>query len=61
MQIKMKNWKTTVSGAVVMAAFVVKTVYPEYAPVWDAALALGAAGIGLFAKDNDVTGGTIQQ
>jgi hypothetical protein len=61
MQIKTKNWKTTASGVVVMAALVVKTAFPEYAPVCDAVLALGAAGVGLFAKDSNVTGGTVQQ
>lgn len=61
MKFNLKNWKTTVSGLVVAAAYVVKITNPEYAPVCDAVLAAGAAGVGIFAKDNNVTGGEVVQ
>jgi hypothetical protein len=61
MKINIANWKTTVSGLVIVAAYVVKVTNPEYALACDAVLAAGAAGVGIFAKDNDVTGGTVKQ
>ncbi len=61
MNIKVKNWKTLLSATVLTAAYVVKLTNPEYAIACDAVFAAGAAGIGIFAKDNDVTGGTVQQ
>lgn len=61
MKLKVKNWKTTLSAVVLTAAFVAKQTNPEYALLCDAVFAAGAAGVGIFAKDNNVTGGEVQQ
>ena len=52
MKINLKNWKTTLSGLIMTAAFVGRATNPEYAVICDAVLAAGAAGVGIFAKDD---------
>lgn len=61
MKLNIKNWKTTVAGLLITAAYVVKVTNPEYALLCDGVIAAGAAGVGIFAKDSNVTGGTVQQ
>lgn len=55
----MKNWKTTVCGLVAAIALALQA-----ADLTDWKTILGivsVAAIGYFAKDNNVTGGTVQQ
>lgn len=56
-----KNWKTTLAGAIVLLtgiAVTMKWITPEVA----AAIGTIATSIGLaVAKDGNVTGGTVQQ
>lgn len=58
----MKNWKTTYAGLAAMLIPLLNQLVPVLPPQW-AAIASGiAAGIGLlFAKDMNVTGGTVKQ
>lgn len=56
----MKNWKTTASG--IMAAL--GMIFPLFgipAEVGNAVSTLGLFLIGLFAKDSNVTGGSVSQ
>lgn len=56
------NWKTTVAGAAVIAlAFVDSAVFdiPGFSIGMSEAVAIGLGLI--FAKDGDVTGGTVRQ
>ena len=64
------SWKTTVSAAVSAAGmfiiFASAAPYNVHFPVWISALAAfmalgGLAGLGINAKDSQVTGGTIVQ
>lgn len=63
----LKNWKTTVSALIPLVAYGL-----QYAGVWPAAIPLppldqvwpiilSILGIGVTAKDSNVTGGTTQQ
>lgn len=61
MTINVKNWKTTLSAVILTAAYVAKITNPEYAILCDAVFAAGVAGVGIFAKDSNVTGGTTAQ
>ena len=61
----MKNWKTTLIGLLPALAALSMQVYylydgnPSTNPDWSVVLAaLGLGGLGVFAKDRDVTGGT---
>ena len=54
---QMKNWRTTVAGLV--AAFL--QLYAGGMNLKSAAAAAGLAALGAFAKDHNVTGGSIQQ
>jgi hypothetical protein len=57
----MKNWKTTVSGiiaAVVLAIHEFNEPNPSVEKLVGAGL---IAALGYYAKDHDVTGGTIKQ
>lgn len=56
----MKNWKTTVSG-VIAAAGQLLPLLGIPAEVGQAISVVGLFLIGLFAKDNNVTGGTVNQ
>ncbi len=58
----MKNWKTTMSALVVTVGMILKLFkidLPE--EVANSLITIGVFLMGLFAKDNNVTGGTIQQ
>lgn len=56
----MKNWRTTLSGVSSIIAGV--TLYVNNPEQIEEAFALVSIGIGLiFAKDNNVTGGTVAQ
>jgi hypothetical protein len=58
----MKNWKTTLFGGSAGAAQLAKGfVNPKYHGILDASSGLLLALMGAFAKDNNVTGGTVQQ
>lgn len=56
----MKNWKTTLSG-ILAAAGQITPLFGVPAPVGQAISVLGLFLIGLFAKDSNVTGGTVRQ
>jgi hypothetical protein len=61
----MKNWKTSVISIITaLLAFV--AFDPQWFPLWMVSVAKfaalgGLAGLGLLAKDSNVTGGTISQ
>lgn len=58
----MKNWKTTLVGVGGAIAYLVyKFVSTHSITGEDITLALTLAGVGLSAKDNNVTGGTTKQ
>ncbi len=58
--LQMKNWKTTLAGVAALLAVAAKVVNGHFDPALDGAAVM--AGIGLiFAKDSNVTGGTVQQ
>jgi hypothetical protein len=63
----LKNWKTTVSALIPLAAYAL-----NYAGVWPSVIPLppidqvwpfivSILGIGVYAKDSNVTGGSIHQ
>lgn len=58
----MKSWKTTISG-VIGAALIIGYKIFSHQPVTieDIGMAAGILGIGVAAKDNNVTGGTKPQ
>ena len=51
----MKSWKTTVSGAVAaLGTYLTTQTDPAWLPmVGKLMVALGTAGVGIFARDND--------
>lgn len=61
------NWKTTISGLIPLVAYALSYagLWPSIIPlppidqVWPFVLAI--VGIGASAKDNNVTGGTVEQ
>jgi len=55
-----KNWKTTVSG-VLSAAGVLFPMFGLSAELGQAVTVVGLALLGLFSKDSNVTGGTVEQ
>lgn len=60
---KMKSWKTTLFGALAAVGAYLQTVQD---PAWlqtvgKALVVAGPLLLGLFAKDSNVTGGTVQQ
>jgi hypothetical protein len=57
---RMKNWKTTLSGAL-SASGAILPLFGVPAEIGQAVSVLGLFLIGLFAKDSNVTGGTISQ
>lgn len=59
----MKNWKTTVCGLVgAIGAWAATQVDPSWLPtVGKILVSLSIAALGFFAKDSNVTGGTVQQ
>lgn len=56
----MKNWKTTVSG-VLSAAGMIFPALGLPAELGQAVTVIGLFLIGIFAKDANVTGGSVQQ
>lgn len=59
----MKSWKTTLCGLVgAIGTWSASQTDPAWlATVGKLLVGLSVAGIGFFAKDNNVTGGTVQQ
>lgn len=56
----MKNWKTTVSGLISAAGMIFPAIgLPT--ELGQAVTVIGLFLIGLFAKDSNVTGGTVSQ
>lgn len=57
----MKNWKTTLFGTLAAIATSLSAVFPDYKELLLSAAGLfGAIGL-IFAKDGNVTGGTVKQ
>ena len=56
----MKNWKTTMAGAV-SALGVYLTTIPDLQVFGQILTGIGTFLMGMFAKDSNVTGGTKQQ
>lgn len=61
----MKNWKTTLCGVVAAAATGVAASYassdPVIAKIAGVIAAIATAALGFFAKDSNITGGTVSQ
>ena len=53
----MKNWKTTLIGLITSAL----TLYAQGISPKSIAVASGIALLGIVAKDNNVTGGSVKQ
>ena len=58
--IDMKNWKTTVTG-LLAASGQILSLFGVPAEVGSAVSVIGLFLLGLFAKDGNVTGGTVSQ
>ncbi len=57
-----KNWKTTLSGIIAALPIILRLFGIEIGQeITDICTGTGLTGMGLFSKDNDVTGGKIQQ
>ena len=56
----MKSWKTTISALIGALAYVINAVFGLQIPS-EAIIAVALFAVGFFAKDSDVTGGTVQQ
>lgn len=55
----MKNWKTTVAGSVVaLPQIITGAINKDWATVIQG---LATLLLGIFAKDNNVTGGSVEQ
>lgn len=58
----MKNWKTTITGALIAVVIAVQPIIATGNVDWKAVgLAALVALLGYLAKDNNVTGGTVAQ
>lgn len=58
----MKNWKTTLFGAITAAGIgLTQTDDPILKTIGQIIAILGPVLLGLFAKDSNVTGGQVQQ
>lgn len=59
----MKNWKTTLAGCLgAIGAYLATCNDPAWLPIVGKIVAGGSVLLlGLFAKDSNVTGGTVQQ
>lgn len=57
----MKNWKTSLFGCLAAIAGLMIPVFPEYEKVFATLTAVFGGLFAFFSKDNNVTGGTIQQ
>src|SRR5262245_21778071 len=61
-KLKMMNWRTTVAGLGVIAIPILNDVIPVLPPKYQGIATAVVAGLGLiFAKDSNVTGGTVKQ
>jgi hypothetical protein len=60
---KAKNWKTTVFGIMGLAAALLTSglAGEKGVKIGTAITAISAAGVGIMAKDRDMTGGTREQ
>ena len=56
----MKNWKTTVCGAIAAVGAYLMTV-PELEGYGKVVVGVGTFLLALFSKDNNVTGGKVKQ
>jgi hypothetical protein len=60
--IMFKNWKTTLSGIIAALPIILRLFGIEIGhEITDICTGTGLTGMGLFSKDNNVTGGTINQ
>ena len=58
----MKNWKTTLIGVGAGIAYILSKVLSHtFDAATDISIAAGMAGLGIVAKDHNVTGGSTQQ
>ncbi len=57
----MKNWKTSLFGALAAICTALSAVMPDYKELLIAGAAVFTALLGLTAKDRNVTGGTVEQ
>jgi len=57
----MKNWKTSLFGTVASISGTLATIETPYKDYFIALAAICAALFALFSKDNNVTGGKIEQ
>lgn len=58
----MKNWKTTLTGAIIAAGYAALTYYQSGGlSSKDAIIIAGFAALGAMAKDLNVTGGSVKQ
>ncbi len=58
----MKNWRTTIAGALAAAVIAIQPIVATGNVDWKAVgVAAAVAALGYFAKDNNVTGGTVAQ
>ncbi len=56
------NWKTTVAGLAAILVSIIPQIIPILPPQYAAVASGVLAGLGLlFAKDSNVTGGTVRQ
>jgi len=56
----MKNWKTTIAGTAALLGIVAKVINGGALEATDLTAAIAAIGL-LFAKDHNVSGGTVRQ
>lgn len=57
----MKNWKTTLTGLFLIAAYSIGKFFPDYASFVDGLFPILVGAGFLASKDNDVTGGKREQ
>lgn len=57
----MKNWKTTLFGALAAVCIALSPIWNAYTEVFAAVAGVFTALAAFFAKDNNVTGGSVQQ
>jgi hypothetical protein len=56
-----KNWRTSLCGVIAAAAQGVAVKFPQYAVICEIMSAAAVGALGFFAKDKEVTGGTVPQ
>ncbi len=57
----MKNWKTTLFGALGAVCIALTPIVPQYAEIIAPVGAVFTALAAYFAKDSNVTGGTVEK